>query len=170
MNALAQTPKSLGRPFACTREVIDDICDRLSRGQSLIDICEDPKLPNEDTVYRHLQRDEYFRGEYARARENQAHRKFEEAERIARNATPETAQVARLQVDVIKWQTAKMAPKVYGERTQIEHSGEIIVEEKTTLALGDLSDDAREEARELIDRMRMLHARNVTPANSEETT
>ena len=53
---------------------------------------------------------------YAHARDVQADTKFDQAWDIADKATPENVAVARLQIDTIKWQAGKLAPKKYGEK------------------------------------------------------
>lgn len=59
---------------------------------------------------------------YARAKEIQAHAFGEEAMRVARLATNDNANGVRVHVDTIKWYTSKLAPRLYGEKLQIEHS------------------------------------------------
>jgi hypothetical protein len=52
---------------------------------------------------------------YARAREAQADKYFQEIVEIADAATPETVNVARLRVDSRKFTVARLAPKKYGD-------------------------------------------------------
>lgn len=92
-------------------------------GQSLMDICgkdRDDWLPSESTVYKRLASDDDFADKYARARQVQAHREFEEIRAIADGADPENVNVARLRIDARKWRAAKMAPKVYGDKMEVE--------------------------------------------------
>jgi len=117
-----------GRPSDFTPEIANEICERLAKGESLRSITgagRDDFMPSETTVRRWLAGNEdwneEFRRQYARAREDQADYKFEEAWEIATKATPETVAVARLQVDVVKWQAGKLAPKKYGDK--IAHVG-----------------------------------------------
>jgi hypothetical protein len=56
-----------------------------------------------------------FRDQYARAREAQADKYFQEIVEIADAATPETVNVARLRVDSRKFTVARLAPKKYGD-------------------------------------------------------
>src|SRR5262249_575504 len=55
------------------------------------------------------------RWRYARAREAQADKYFQEIVEIADAATPETVNVARLRVDSRKWAAARLAPKKYSD-------------------------------------------------------
>lgn len=134
----------LGRPCEYTPEIANEICERLSMGESLRKITgpdRDDFMPAETTVRRWLAGSEDwsddFRRQYARARQDQADFKFEEAWEIARQATPETVGVARLRVDVVKWQAGKLAPKKYGEKTILSGDDEspvrVIAEVKRTI-------------------------------------
>ena len=57
---------------------------------------------------------------YARARLTSASSFSDTALEVAMNATPEMAQVARLQVDTLKWRAAMANPKEYGDRKQVD--------------------------------------------------
>jgi hypothetical protein len=120
---------AVGRPSEFTQEAADLICEEIAKGRSLRVICADDgaefdRLPHERTVYRWLEAEENdaFRQQYARAREAQADGKFEQTWDIAQTATTESVQVARLQIDVLKWQSGKLAPKKYGEAVQMKHT------------------------------------------------
>lgn len=120
----------MGRPFPFSQEIADEICERLAKGDSLRKICgadRDDFLPGQNTVFKWLEENDAFAKQYARARELQADAKFDEAWEIAETATPDNVQVARLKVDTIKWQTGKLAPKKYGDKVELEHSGELKV-------------------------------------------
>ncbi|MDF3607544.1 hypothetical protein PE067_16170 [Paracoccus sp. DMF-8] len=118
--------KPTGRPpFAWTREIEDEILTRIMRGESVATICattRDDWLPSEVTFYKHLSSDDGFAQRYARAREAQAHREFDEIRQIAENAQPETVAVAKLQIDARKWRAGKLAPKVYGDKLDMNVS------------------------------------------------
>lgn len=118
----------MGRPSDFTPETANEICERLSKGESLRAICSDQQagwLPSDTTVHRWLAGSEdwniAFREQYAHARTVQADTKFEQAWEIAEAATVEDVQVARLKIDTIKWQASKLAPKKYGEK--VAHVG-----------------------------------------------
>jgi hypothetical protein len=46
---------------------------------------------------------------------------------IADEATEETVQSARLRIWARQWYASKMAPKKYGDRQELEHSGALTV-------------------------------------------
>lgn len=65
--------------------------------------------------------------EYVRAREDQGRAWGEEAIELARQARPENAHAVRVTVDTLKWAAARLAPRDYGDRQQVEQSGEVTV-------------------------------------------
>ena len=96
------------------RAVGEAVCAAISAGATFGDLNADPGLPRASTIFRWLRRHPEFAALYAQAREDQAQAKFDLAWDIARAATPEAVAVARLQVDVLRWQTARLSPSKYG--------------------------------------------------------
>lgn len=124
---MARKPKAkVGAPaFEWTPEVETEILSAIMGGQSIMEICgpgRDSFLPSETTFYKRLSSDPQFAEKYARARTVQAHREFDEIRTISDTATPDNVTVARLQIDARKWRAGKLAPKVYGEKLDIDHS------------------------------------------------
>jgi hypothetical protein len=163
ITALLPEKPPRGRPSLATTELKENICDRISTGESLRAICRGSDMPDFSTIWRWLDSDPLFASKYARAREVQAEVMDGLILKEAEDCTPENAASARVKIDAYKWRASKLAPKVFGDFRQVQHSGELVVETRQTLNLHDLDDDAREEARDLIERMRALSARNVTP-------
>lgn len=117
-------------PFAWTEEISEEILGRISSGESIMEICgpdRDDFLPSERTFYKRLSLDDTYAQDYARAREIQAHREADEIRDIADKATAEDVHVRRLQIDARKWRASKMAPKVYGDKLDVKHSGNFTV-------------------------------------------
>lgn len=113
-------------PFDWSPEIEAEILTRIMKGESVATICgegRDDFTPGEVTFYKHLAEDDDFAKRYARAREAQAHREFDEIMAVANAAQPETVAVARLQIDAMKWRASKLAPKVYGDRQAVELTG-----------------------------------------------
>ncbi|MDO8378754.1 hypothetical protein [Phenylobacterium sp.] len=109
-----------GRPDTYTDAIGGEICRRLAQGESLVAIGGSPGMPVTQTIYKWLRKHADFRQDYARAREVQAQIKEELAWEIAMRARPETARVARLQFDVIRWQLGRLSPKKYAEDAEPE--------------------------------------------------
>jgi len=110
-----------GRPSSYTRQKAATICTRLSQGETLTAICNEPGMPDHSTVYRWLETHAEFREEYARARELQAHALAELALRDAETA--DDPQLARLRFDARRWFAGKVAPRAYGDKAALEVSG-----------------------------------------------
>lgn len=130
-----------GRPSDFTQEIADAICDQLASGKSLTSICKSEDMPGTSTVFRWLAAHADFRDMYARAREAQADALFDETLDIA--DTPVTGEKTkidkdgnviemtkadmiehrRLQIDTRKWVAAKLRPKVYGDKLDVDLTG-----------------------------------------------
>jgi hypothetical protein len=124
-----------GRPTKYTEILADKICERISNGESLLQICRDEKMPGRSTIHKWLIESKAdgtpkrpnFIDNYARATELRADVAFDEINEIA-DQTPEMikktaekkssamAQAQRLRVDSRKWTAARMFPKKYSER------------------------------------------------------
>lgn len=115
----------MGRPTDHTDELVDRICEELAAGRSLNRICkEEDWAPDKSTFYRWMYKHDLIRDKYAHACNSRAEAAAEEILEIAHNATPETYNVARLQVDARKWIASRFLPKRYGDKQQLEHTGE----------------------------------------------
>ena len=142
--------KRTGRPSSFTKETADIICERISNGESLREICRSDDMPSKTTVMRWLGSNEAFRDQYARAREAQADHFADEILEIADDGTndwmtrgvgedattvPDHEHISRskLRVDARKWLMSKMAPKKYGDRVETVHSGSIGVRHEDAL-------------------------------------
>ena len=129
----------MARPGIFTQELADVICERIANGESLRRICKDEGMPSMGTVMRWLNQDAVFCEQYVRARELQAEGFFDEIADIADNASNdwmetcdpdnpgyrlngEHIQRSKLRVDARKWMLAKMLPKKYGDKQQIDHT------------------------------------------------
>ena len=150
----------MGRPSLYTPELADRICQRLAEGESLLSICRDDEMPSRPTVHKWVTEDtEGFAAKYAHAREAgcdvmaeqlmeiaddgrndfMAAQANEDGEGGAVKFDAEHVQRSKLRVDARKWYLSKIAPKRYGDKQQVEHSGTVSIA------------DALREARERMD-------------------
>lgn len=127
-----------------SQDLFDAICERIADGESLRAICSGDDMPNKATVFRWLANDTALSDQYARAREAQADTIFDEMLDIADNArndwmerggeddvgyslNGEHIQRSKLRIDTRKWMAGKMRPKVYGDKVDVSHSGNVSV-------------------------------------------
>lgn len=103
-------------------EVLESVFDRLAAGETLIEICACKGMPSQKTVYRLLEENAELRQKYAQARAKQADTFAEQI--VAESRKAKDAQLGRLRMDALKWAASKIAPKKYGDRVELEHSGE----------------------------------------------
>lgn len=127
-------------------EVFDDICARISEGESLRSVLRSDGMPNRNTVYEWLKHDESKANQYARATNDRADTIFDEMFDIADDGANDKVivdgveklntdhiQRSRLRIDTRKWALSKMNPKKYGDKIQQEHSGKIETPAKVNL-------------------------------------
>ena len=84
----------MGRPTDHTDELVDRICEELAAGRSLNRICKEEDWAPDKSTF--------YRWMYKH----------------------NTYNVARLQVDARKWIASRFLPKRYGDKQQLEHTGE----------------------------------------------
>lgn len=131
-SASEKRPK--GRPSDYTQELADEICERLSEGQSLRTVCSDDKMPSRKTVFSWMRKHPDFLNQYARAKQEAADALAEEILDISDDAeaaikgtaekkSSAMAQAYRLRVDTRKFIMAKMKPKKYGEKLDLTTNG-----------------------------------------------
>jgi len=128
--APTRTPtRPKGRPSSYSSAAADYICSQLAGGKSLRTICSAGDVPNSSTVQRWLDDREDFRAQYARARLLQAHHYAEEVIDISDEPVADMveAQRNRGRIDARKWYASKLAPKDYGDKVDLEHSGQIAI-------------------------------------------
>lgn len=121
-------------------EVIEAVLALVDDGKSLRQACKEVDFERK-TFEKWIAADPDLSSQYERARANRADKLFEEILAIADTVqigtvetikewgvevkTADMIEHRRLQIDARKWMLGKMAPKKYGEKVELEHSGEI---------------------------------------------
>lgn len=128
----------MARPTDYNEEIADLICERIALGESVRKICSSDDTPSMSTVFKWLNEHKEFSEQYARAREEQAESLADEIVSIADESELDVkangdvvfdaTAVARnrLRIDARKWVASKLKPKKYGDKLDVEHSGETV--------------------------------------------
>lgn len=114
---------SRGRPTKYTDKLASEICNRLAAGESLRSICRTEDMPPESTIRGWVVDDvKGFSAQYARARDLGLDCMADEILDIADDDTEHPART-KIRFDARRWYLSKLAPKRYGEKQQLEHTG-----------------------------------------------
>jgi hypothetical protein len=126
------------------QSVIDAICESVANGSSARAAC---RLQHVDESTFRLQRKMYpeFDTQYARALEDRASVWAEEFMEIADDSTNdwvetkfgpqvnrEAIERTKLRIDARKWMMARILPKKYGDKLDLNHSGEVAIKRVIT--------------------------------------
>lgn len=107
---------------APTDDQIQEIEAALACGKSVTDACRSAGL-DRVRFYAEIAKPGELATRIARAREIGIDARMDDCSEIADAATSEDWQVARLRIWERQWMAARIKPKKYGERTQLEHTG-----------------------------------------------
>ena len=126
----------MGRHSTFTQEIADEICERLSKGEPLAQICRDERMPAVRTVSLWKETQDGFAANFVRAREDGfdalAAQCLDIADETGKDTIatedgerPNTEWISRskLRVETRLRLLAKWDPKRYGEKLQTEHTG-----------------------------------------------
>lgn len=135
--------KKTGRPKIWEGQKYEDakleILERIATGETLSAIGKDEHLPSVEETLRWVIRDAVFGRDYARARDAAYERMADEILEIADDSggdyyidergkiqvNHENVQRARLMVDTRKWVLSKRAPNRFGDKIEVNNTGEI---------------------------------------------
>lgn len=112
---------SQGRPTVYRRDIADEIIDRLAEGETLRQICRDPRMPSAATVHGWVLNDrDGFAQRYARARALLLEHWAEDIIEIG-DHTQLDPRDRHVKIEARKWLLSKLKPERYGNKVQ--HTG-----------------------------------------------
>jgi hypothetical protein len=118
--------RKMGRPTEITEEQGELICDRISKGELMINILKEDGMPDWNAFFRLLGEKAHIREKYMNARENSATYLVEQTMEEAHNESdPAMAALVRVKADVRRWAAGKFAPQLYADVKRLEVSGEV---------------------------------------------
>lgn len=118
-------PRKIGRPSSYSRELAEEICNRMIEGKSILSISKEEDMPLERTIYFWLagrgisaEDHEIFVQMYTRAREGQADHFA--AQTIDIVDEEKDAAKARNRMIARQWYAEKLNPRKYGAKVQMD--------------------------------------------------
>lgn len=113
---------------AITDEEIEVIIERVAGGITLLQSCKKARV-DYTNINKRINASQELKRLYAHAREEHGRFRVQMAHDIAKNPKIDPAR-ARIMIDLIKWEVARVLPKEYGDRVQQE----VIITNNTTLS------------------------------------
>lgn len=109
-------------------DVVTELLDRTEKGEPLTAICADKHMPARKTVYLWMEDDQRFATQLREARARGVHALAEECLAIADEPAKDAVEVAhkRVRIDTRLRLAGKWLPAIYGERVDVNHSGEVV--------------------------------------------
>lgn len=163
---MSAVTKKVGRPSLYIPEIVDELLERQSRGEPLSRICDDDRMPAFWTVFRWEDKYPEFREASSRARAIGTHFMAGDCLTIADNPALEP-QDKHVRINTRLRLMGHWNRKDYSERKQVEHTGQLVIENREVLAVDELDYEAREKMREALEAVRASRAVNVTPKDDE---
>lgn len=117
------SPGKPGRPSKFSPELADQICELMVEGSDMQTICEMPGMPSVTTVWRWQNQRPEFANQCALAREALADFELSQLKELANKCTEANVNSTRVKLNHFQWRVMKIAPRIYGERAQVELTG-----------------------------------------------
>ncbi len=123
-----------GRPSIYSDEIAEEYFRRLADGETELDICEDEHMPTRQTFRDWKLKREGFLALCTRARAAQADHEHDTTVRIENDvlAGKIPPDAARVVLNSKQWRMMRLSPKSYGDKTAVEHSGALTLEQLIT--------------------------------------
>lgn len=108
-------------------DAVEELLERTAKGEPLIQICADKRMPKRRTVYEWIETDEEFAAQFRAARARGVHALAEQCLEIADASAIDAVQVAnkRVRIDTRLRLAGKWLPSIYGDKIDVNHSGEV---------------------------------------------
>jgi hypothetical protein len=121
MSMVEDTAARMGtRRSVYGKGVLEELCERIVAGESILQITKDPTMPNQREIYKAMARDERVGSEISRARSFAADAMADQIYGLLASANADNWQVKRTQVWGLQWYMGKVAPKKYGPPKEVD--------------------------------------------------
>lgn len=107
-------------------EVWSEFLDKITDGWSVYKTCKSLNV-KDDTFYRYIKEHKQKEGDYIKARQTRGDRCLDKIEKYQNEVYDRTipSDVARVLIDTEKWKACKFYPKMYGDKQEVELSGNV---------------------------------------------
>ena len=133
--------KKADRPSKYDPSVAEAVLDAVGSGQSLMKACAGPDMPALRTWFYWVSEDSALAASYVHARRANAEYMASLVLDTALSCTNEDANSAKVQIAAYQWLAGKMAPKVYGDKLEVDVSHKITLESLITDAFKQLKSE-----------------------------
>jgi hypothetical protein len=116
-------PGKPGRPSTYSQEIAERIIELMAEGHDMQEICNMPDMPSRSSVLRWRHKHPEFDAQCARAREALADFEMFKMKEIVTKCTEKNVNSTRAKLNHLQWRVMKIAPRIYGDRTQTEITG-----------------------------------------------
>ena len=129
-------------------EVVARFLDMIRNGRSCAQACKQDGMPTSKTIGEWVKNDAAFALQYEKAKEERGNYYGELVAEIALAGLQgkyKDSAMLRAAIDGLKWSAARMAPKAYGDRMEVNHSAEGSYVEALKAVQGKVSEDGADK-------------------------
>jgi hypothetical protein len=143
--------------------MVDALLVQIETGKSMREVCRMDGMPDHGTVIRWMRDDAALATKYARARMAQADVLFDRMEAVEEAVSAGTmdSHAARVVLDSMRWRASKLAPKVYGDRLDVQVSD-------TRISISGALQAAQSRLVDVVDVTPRISASNVQDVQGED--
>ena len=110
-----------------TPETVEQFLDYIRNGRSCAQACRQPGMPSSKTIESWVKADSAFAAAYEQAKEDRGTYYGELVAEVALAGLQgkyKDSAMLRAAIDGLKWSAARMAPKAFGDRINVEHGAQ----------------------------------------------
>lgn len=119
----------MARPSEYNFELCIKICDRIADGENIVAILKDSNYPSWSTFRRWKNENEELRTLYVNSQQDKGialESEIDDTMQMLRDGEID-ASTANVIIQTLKWKMAKFYPKMFGDKVELEQSGEITI-------------------------------------------
>ncbi|MXV35777.1 MULTISPECIES: lysozyme [unclassified Saccharibacter] len=110
-------------PVSFSQTLFDAMVVEVMEGSTLREICSGNSRPSRTQFLQWVHERPGLSDQYRRAREISSYILADEIRELEQGITPDNATASKTRFEIKRWDIARRAPKVFGDKQQLEHSG-----------------------------------------------